>query len=97
MKSATIIFVLAALMLAPIACAVVVCPQLNKHDCCPKSKSFSACPLDILESAKAALPALVAVCLIVFTIPVTFAAAAVAESVPADDRDRHLHNRVLRI
>ncbi len=97
MKTAIAIFVLSALLIAPIACAVTVCPEIEKHDCCPKSKSFAACPFDILTAAKAALPALpvailerIAVLIEPFT-PDAFEPAA------ADDRDLHLQNRILRI
>lgn len=97
MKTALAIFVLAALMTAPIACVIVVCPALHAHDCCPKSKSFAACPFDILDSAKAALPAVVAVVFDGFVLEMTQAPLDPVASFSSDERDLHLHNRILRI
>ena len=96
MKTA-IIFVLAAVLIAPLACAALVCPAVQAHDCCPKAKSFAPCPLDILDTAKAALPAVVAVAPGSVVGPVAGGAPVPAPSFEADSRDLHLHNHVLRI
>ena len=97
MKVAIAVVALAGLMIAPIACAIVVCPELNTHDCCPKSKSFAPCPFDILSSAKASLPAVVAVVLTGFSVRIAPLSRIPALPAPADPRDLHLQHRVLRI
>jgi hypothetical protein len=86
-----------ALLIAPVACALVICEIAAPHDCCPKSKSFAACPFDILSSAKSA-PATVA------EVPVEAAAffligfePSFAHSVVVDGSNLHIQNRVLRI
>jgi hypothetical protein len=97
MKTAIAILVFVTLLAAPVACTIVVCPELEAHHCCPKPKSFAACPFDILASAKASLATLPAP--IVHLVIVTIAQSAPV-SVPSTifrDRDLHLENRVLRI
>ena len=97
MKTAIAIFVLTALMTAPIACVIVVCPALATHDCCPKSKTFAACPFDILDSAKASMPAVVGVSFQAIIVELSEAAMVFHPSFQSDHRDLHLANRVLRI
>jgi|SRR5579872_6073501 len=98
MKTAIIMLALVGVLIAPIACALVVCPAVDHHDCCPKSKTFAACPFDILSSAKAVLPAVVAAVLAIWTTVQLAADPLIALRAPAlDDRDLHLLNRVLRI
>jgi|SRR5689334_5254512 len=97
MKFAIAISVLGALLAAPIACAIVVCPAVDTHDCCPQSKSFAACPFDILTSAKAALPAVAPVVLNEIAIRLEPFAPGDLRSLPPDQCDLYLSNRVLRI
>jgi hypothetical protein len=97
MKTSTAILALLGLMIAPIACAIVVCPAISAHDCCPKSQSFAACPYDILSSAKATLPAVAGPILTAFTVQLVCFVPDTWQSVAPDNRDLHLHNRVLRI
>ena len=97
MRTWTTILALAAMMIAPIACAIVICPMVSAHDCCPASKSFVACPFDILSSAKATLPAVVAVTLSNLTVQIVSFTAEPLRSVAVDARDLTVHNRVLRI
>jgi hypothetical protein len=99
MKAAITFFVVATMLIAPIACAVVVCPELETHDCCPKAKTFAACPFDILAAAKATVSVAV---IAIANVPVVhdpeIADVFVApfEEV-ADDRDPQLFSRVLRL
>jgi hypothetical protein len=97
MKTAAAILVFAALIAAPIACTIVVCPELEAHHCCPKPKSLNACPFDILSSAKGALPAIVSVNQDLMAFPVASRASVAVFSPIYSDRDLHLENRVLRI
>src|SRR5581483_10255976 len=97
MKTAIAIFVLTALMTAPIACVIVVCPAVETHDCCPKSKTFAACPFDILASAKASMPVVIGVSFQAIVVGLSEAAMVFQASFRSDDRDLHLANRVLRI
>ena len=97
MKGAVIALVLLGLLGSPIACAIAVCPVATSHDCCPKPKSFVACPFDILSSAKATVPVAAVPAPATMAIPL---AEFVAHTVPCptpDQRDLHLQNRVLRI
>lgn len=82
---------------APIACVLLVCPAVHTHDCCPKSKSFTACPYDILSSAKAALPAVMTASAVSFTFQPAPVRLFDAHSIASDERDLHLLNRVLRL
>ena len=96
MKAAIAFTVFLALMIAPVACAIVTCPAIETHDCCPKSKSFAACPFDILMSAKAALPAVAGVLLDRIVIPMEpFVPLEPASVLPGGGL--YLQNRVLRI
>jgi hypothetical protein len=97
MKTWTTILALAAMMIAPIACALVICPMVSAHDCCPASKSFAACPFDILSSAKATLPAVVAVAFSSLTMQIVSFTAEPLRSFAVDARDLNVHNCVLRI
>ena len=97
MKFAIAILVLGGLLAAPIACAIVVCPAVDTHDCCPKSKSFAACPFDILTSAKAALPAVTPVTLLPIGIRMEPLMGVDFQSAALDECGLYLTNRVLRI
>ena len=97
MKVAAMLAALAALTAAPIACVLLACPAVQTHDCCPKSKSFSACPYDILSSAKAALPAVMTAAIVRITIQPAPVRQFGVRTVVVDERGLHLLNRVLRI
>jgi hypothetical protein len=97
MKSAVATFVLATLLIAPIACLIVACPVVDTHDCCPKSKTFAACPFDILAAAKSALPAVAGIVLSSVPMHVAQRTADAVRPVVSDHRDLHLQIRVLRI
>jgi hypothetical protein len=97
MRTAVAILVFAALMGAPVVCAIVVCPAVNTHDCCPKSTSFAACPFDILLSAKAALPAVAPVSMVHTGVFIARIIESFPQSPIADEGAIYLHNRVLRI
>jgi hypothetical protein len=97
MKTWTTILALATMMIAPIACAIVICPMVSAHDCCPASTSFAACPFDILSSAKATLPAVVAVPFSSLTVQIVSFTVEPLRSFAVDARDLYVHNCVLRI
>ncbi|GEM_PF-6451196 len=97
MKQAAAIFVLSALLMAPLACLISACPVADTQDCCPKSKTFATCPFDILVSAKSVLPAVATWAPMAVPAPVIEPLEARVDSVIPDHRDLHLYNRVLRI
>src|SRR5579871_6513860 len=90
MRSTIVILALVGMLAAPIACAIAVCPVMDTHDCCPTSKTASICPLDILLSAKAALPAIVPVALPSLTVQIESFAVDPPPFLTPDGRDLHL-------
>jgi hypothetical protein len=104
MKFAVALALATILLASPLVCVALPCDLAKApHDCCPKSSGVTACPYDVLESAKASRP------------PVKWAVDAIVDSAPepgcvlpgfapqsiariaTDQRDLHTRIRVLLI
>jgi hypothetical protein len=103
MQFAVAILLTLGLLASPIACLVQPCLIADHtHDCCPRTPALTACPYDILSSAKAAsdqhlaLVAAVVEASAAWAPPEVFDSHPVAD-VPVDQSGLHLKNRVLRL
>ena len=103
MKLATAILLLLGLFGSPIGCLIRPCDIADgAHDCCSRTPAFTACPLDILASAKAAPDqhALAAQVVMDAVVPPLHCGQILnisIASLDADQRDLHLRNRVLLV
>lgn len=100
MRFATAILMALGLFSSPLACFIQPCHfEVEAHDCCPQKTVRTACPFEILDSAKAT-PALH-----VAPAPaITYGFVAAPELVQIErvregavSVDLHLLNRVLRL
>jgi hypothetical protein len=88
------------LMFSPALCMALACDIGLSHDCCPKSHTMTACPYDVLASAKVVKAQAVSVL-------TQFLVVGLAARMPslalegtqdvADGRRLYAQNRVLRI
>jgi hypothetical protein len=100
MQFAAAILLTVGLIASPIGCLIQAC-ELSRagHDCCPRTASLTACPYDILSSAKAA-PSQVAAIVIDTTEPLVLPQPAPLQMVApvlADQSSLHIENRILRL
>jgi hypothetical protein len=103
MQFAAAILLTLGLIASPIGCMLQPCQVTwSAHDCCPRTAGLTACPYDILSSAKAApnqhfaVAAVSAEAAPSFAPPPPFESVLTA-SVMADQSGLHLENSVLRL
>jgi len=101
MKLATAILLVLGLLGSPIGCLTRPCDIADgAHDCCSRTPVLTACPFDILASAKAApdqhpLATQVLIDAVVPPLQCGQVLGICIASLDADQRDLHLRNRVL--
>ena len=102
MQFATAVLLALGLIASPIGCLVQPCEITEgPHDCCPRKAGVTACPYDILSSAKGAPDQHVALAPAMVDVAAPYASPQPADpllvaSVVVDQRGLYLENRVLR-
>jgi hypothetical protein len=100
MKFAIAATLTAVLILSPALCMALTCNLGLSHECCPKSHAITACPYDVLATAKVVKAQVVSV-LAQFSdagliVPTLASIIQPSEGV-VDGRHLYAQNRVLRI
>jgi hypothetical protein len=103
MQFAAAILLTLGLLASPVGCMLQPCQVTwSAHDCCPRTAGLTACPYDILSSAKAVPNQHFSVAPVVaearpFPAPPPPSHSVLTTSVMADHSDLHLENSVLRL
>jgi hypothetical protein len=102
MQFVTAVMLALGLIASPIGCLVQPCDlSVGPHDCCPRKAGVTACPYDILSSAKASPDQHFALAPARVEVAAPYASLRPADSlllasVLIDQRGLFLENRVLR-
>jgi hypothetical protein len=103
MQFAAAILLTLGLIASPVGCMLQPCQVTwSAHDCCPRTAGLTACPYDILSSAKAAPSQHFTVATGIaearpFPAPPRSSHSVLTASVMADQSGLHLENSVLRL